>query len=377
MNYIITGNTYNSKFIDDLAKREDIIAMSGEELLASDIYFKKKDKVYVPSETSLSIVMDRMLDKEYVEGINKLKNKYFCRQVLSSIYPNFYYAKANLSEISELDLQGKKVVIKPLKGFFGTGVRIADHTTDLNKLSQEMEAEVKASAKFFPESILTQNEYIIEEYITGDEYAVDMFFDQAGKPAITNIYFHPEPKISNYFHLMYYTNKEIFDNYLETFTNFFEELNKIMQLKSFPIHAEFKLQNGIMVPIELNPMRYGGFGLSDLTYNSFQEQPISAYFDDKAANWPAIWQVREDNNYAWILGYNGQDIDPEIALPNHDKFLAYLKQDNQLIDYVKLDHKTNPVFALAYIYNNDLNKLRELLDTEFNDYFENTLNFVD
>lgn len=369
MNYIITGNTYNSKFIDDIAQREDVISMSGEALSASDLVFAKTDKVYVPSETSLSIVMERMQDKDYVEGINKLKNKYFCRQVIAPLYPDFYFAKATLAEIPSLDLQGKKVVIKPLKGFFGTGVRVADSTTDLSKLAKEMQEEVQASAKFFPESILTQNEYIIEEYITGDEYAVDMFFDQSGKPAIMNIYFHPEPAISDYFHLMYYTNKGIFDNYLDTFTHFFNELNKIMNLKSFPIHAEFKLQDGKMLPIELNPMRYGGFGLSDLTYNSFQHQPITAYFDNTPAKWDAIWEIRKKNNYAWILAYNGKDVDVNELPPNHDNFLTYLESNSQVIDYVKLDHKKNPVFALAYIYNEDLTKLKDLLKTEFNDYF--------
>lgn len=369
MNFIITGNTYNSKFIEDLAKRDDITAMSGEELLKSDITFSAKDKVYVPSETSLSIVMERMEDENYVDGINKLKNKYFCREVLAPMYPDFYFAKATLTEIPILDLQGKKVVIKPLKGFFGTGVRIAEPNCNLTALAADMKKEVSASAKFFPESILTQDEFIIEEFITGDEYAVDMFFDEAGKPEIMNIYFHPEPAIPEYFHLMYYTNKDIFDNYYETFINFFNELNKIMQLKSFPIHAEFKLQDGVMVPIELNPMRYGGFGLSDLTYNSFQHQPISAYFDNTSANWDAIWEIRKQNNYAWILGYNGKDVDINEMPPNHDEFTKFLSDNSSLIDYVKLDHKTNPVFALAYIYNQDLNKLKGLLTTEFNSFF--------
>ncbi len=369
MNYIITGKTFNSSFIEDLAKREDITTMSGEKLSASNITFCSTDKVYVPSETSLSIVMERMEDANYINGINKLKNKYFCREVLSTLYPDFYFAKASLSEIPNLDLQGKKVVIKPLKGFFGTGVRIAEPNCDLTALAADMKQEVQANAKFFPESILTQNEFIIEEFITGDEYAVDMFFDEAGKPEIMNIYFHPEPAISEYFHLMYYTNKKIFDNYLVTFTNFFNELNKIMNLKSFPIHAEFKLQDGVMLPIELNPMRYGGFGLSDLTFNSFQHQPISAYFDDSPANWDAIWEIRKENNYAWILGYNGKDVDINKMPPNHDKFKSHLAANSNIIDYVKLDHKANPVFALAYIYNKDLNKLKELLTTEFNSFF--------
>ncbi len=370
MNYIITGTTYNSKFIDELAQRGDIIAMSGEALERSDIEFCPMDKVYVPSETSLSIVMDRMQDKDYIDGINKLKNKYFCREVLRPIYPDFYFAKATLAEIPALDFGDKKVVIKPLKGFFGTGVRMADKDTDLQKLAYEMNLEVEASGKFFPESILTRDEYIIEEYLNGDEYAVDMFFDEHGKPAIMNIYFHPEPEIADYFHLMYYTNKGIFDSYLDTFMSFFGKLNEIMNLKSFPIHAEFKLQEGVMTPIELNPMRYGGFGLADLTYHSYDFQPITAFFDDQPADWHAIWESRQKLNYAWVLGYNGTDISIDVHRPQHEKFKELLRKNTDIMDYVELDYRTNPVFSLAYLKNDNLMLLKELLKTEFNEFFE-------
>ncbi len=369
MNYIITGNTYNSKFIDEIAKNDDVIAMSGEELEKSDIRFKKEDKVYVPSETSLSIVMDRIEDKDYVEGINKLKNKYFCREVIQPMYPDFYFAKATIDQIPKLDLIGKKVVIKPLKGFFGTGVRFANESTDLTELAKDMQKEVEENAKFFPESILTKNEYIIEEEITGDEYAVDMFFNKDGEVCITNIYYHPEPMIADYFHLMYYTNESIFNDYLATFTDFFNNLNKIMKLKSFPIHAEFKKQDGIMVPIELNPMRYGGFGLSDLTYNSFHYKPISGYFYDNKADWTKIWAERKDKNFAWILGYNGNSINVNESQPMHDEYIEYLKEYCSIIDYVELNHLENPVFSLAYIVNNDLNRKKELLSTDFNRFF--------
>lgn len=369
MNYIITGNTYNSKFIQKLAQRNDIQAMSGEELEHSTVEFAPSDKVYVPSETSLSIVMDRMQDRSYVEGINRLKNKYFCREALASLYPDFYFAKASLADIPSLDLGGKKVVIKPLKGFFGTGVRIADKNTDLSALASEMNAEVEANARFFPESILSKDEYIIEEFISGDEYAVDMFYDELGNPAIMNIYLHPEPEIAEYFHLMYYTNQTIFASYLQVFLSFFTELNKVLGLKSFPIHAEFKLQKGQMIPIELNPMRYGGFGLADLTYISYNYQPITAYFDDQPFDWSDIWQSRKSHNYAWILGYNGKDISVDKASPNHDKFKALLAQNSDLLDYVQLNHRENPVFALAYLKNNSLQQLKELLSMEFNDFF--------
>lgn len=369
MNYIITGNTYNSKFISDIARRDDVTALSGEELEHSDIYFAPQDKVYIPSETSLSIAMQRMRDQSYVEGIEKLKNKYLCREALSSIYPDFYFAKVSREEIAKLELGGKKVAIKPIKGFFGTGVRIADGNTNLHELAQEMNAEVAANARFFPASILDNEEYIVEEYIEGEEFAVDMFYDNEGKPAIMNIYYHPLPAIEEYFHLMYYTNMEIFSRYLSCFTDFFEKLNGVLNLSCFPIHAEFKLQGGVMVPIELNPMRYGGFGLADLTFNSFGFQPISAYFDDVPVNWEQIWESRKDNHYGWILGYNGKDADLTKLQPDYCKFRRVLEENSDILDLVTLDYKSNPVFALAYLKNKQPGKMQELLSLEFNNFF--------
>lgn len=369
MNYIITGNTYNSKFIPELSKRDDITVMTGDELSKSDIYFSKDDKVLVPSETSLAITMERMKDKEYVEGINKLKNKYFCREVLSSLYPDFYFKKVSVEGVSSLKLD-RKVIIKPLKGFFGTGVREADATTDMSLLALDMQREVESKTSFFSDSVLTKDEYIVEEFVTGDEYAVDMFYDESGKPQIMDIYLHPEPEIKEYFHLMYRTNRDIFEQYLALFESIFVEVNKILKLKSFPIHAEFKLQSGKMVPIEMNPMRYGGFGLSDLTYNSFSFQPITYYFNDEKVDWQDIWSTRLDNNYAWILAYNGNKVNVENSKPNHTLFKKYLENNSEIIDYVELDHRKNPVFALGYVMNKDLGKLEKLLTTEFNNFFE-------
>lgn len=185
-----------------------------------------------------------------------------------------------------------------------------------------------------------------------------------------NIYLHPEPKTSGYFHMMYYTNKAIFDSYLQTFLSFFGELNQVLGLKSFPLHAEFKLQDGQMIPIELNPMRYGGFGLDDLTYFSYDYHPIAAYFADKPFDWPAIWQSRAKCNYAWILGYNGRDICAEECVPNHHRFKSMLTANSDLLSYVPLDHRKNPVFALAYLKNDNLEQLKALLNTEFNDFFD-------
>ncbi|MDD3563379.1 MAG: ATP-grasp domain-containing protein, partial [Candidatus Cloacimonetes bacterium] len=171
MNYIITGTTYNGKYID--APEAGTQVLSREELAQSKLRFQKSDKVYVPSETALSTVIERMDDSEGVAGINKLKDKYLCREALKALYPDFYFAKCKLEEIPQLDTMGKKIVIKPLRGFFGTGVRFADADTDLDALKEEISSEVAENSRFFPESVLTKDEYVVEEFIAGEEYAVD------------------------------------------------------------------------------------------------------------------------------------------------------------------------------------------------------------
>ncbi|MDD2228744.1 MAG: ATP-grasp domain-containing protein [Candidatus Cloacimonetes bacterium] len=367
MNYIITGTTYNGKYVD--THEAGIRVLSCEELAQSNIRFKESDKVYVPSETSLSTVMQRMDNPACVEGINKLKDKYLCREALRSLYPNFYFAKCKLDEISEADIRNKKIVIKPLKGFFGTGVRFADSSTNLNALKEEIRREVTENSRFFPESILTKDEYILEEYIEGEEYAVDMFYDELGKAVITNIYHHPVPENQDYAHLMYYSNKELFDNYLESFIRFFNEFGATLNLRNFPIHAEFKLRGTEFIPIEFNPMRYGGFGLADLAFNSYGYQPIAAYFNNQAPNWETIWKSRQPYSYAFILAYNGKGVDTKTKAPDHKRFRDYLQKHAELMDYVKLDFRKNPVFAIAYIRSDAYYKMMKLLNTEFRDYF--------
>lgn len=367
MNYIITGKTYNSKYIEHPA--DGIKVLSGEELATSDIRFDAQDKVYIPSETSLSIVLQRMDDPNQVNAVTRLKDKYLCREALRPMYPDFFFRKCRLEDISELEIAHKKIVIKPMKGFFGTGVRIADSSTDLSRLAEEIRQEVSANSRFFPESVLSKDEYIIEEYIEGEEFAVDMYFNASGMPVIMNIYHHPVPQIPDYAHLLYYSSKELFDKYLDAFLSFFTEFGNTMNLQNFPIHAEFKLVGNKFIPIEFNPMRYGGFGLADLTYLSYSVQSIEAYFTNQVPDWQKIWTGRENYTYAFVLAYNGRNTDLSQKQPQHDMFREYLQEKAEIMDYVMPEYQSNPVFAIAYIRTKDFHAMKSLLKTEFEDFF--------
>ena len=119
------------------------------------------------------------------------------------------------------------------------GARIITQRDDLVELKKAIQNELESFSALYPN--IFSKEVLIEEYIgDGNEYAVDMYYGEDGKPRIINIYNHPTSKRPEYLQVLYYTSKASFDNYSESFYQFFENFNKKGHITSFPIHAEFK-----------------------------------------------------------------------------------------------------------------------------------------
>ena len=365
MNYIITGKGY----VSELVKQANVTVkiLTEDEFKNSNLIVITGDKVYAPTESALEIILDRSEDTTFTNAVNLLKDKHKFRQLMSNMYPDFFYKKVNLDEleITKLD-RSKKYIVKPTKGFFGTAVKELNKETDISEITKEIRSELAENSRYFSESILSKNELIIEQFVQGEEYAVDMYFNENGRPEIMNIYHHPIPEKNEYFHVLYYTNKEIFDRFYNRLKAIFIELNEHLNIINFPIHAEFKLENDKLIPIEMNPLRYGGFGLADLTYHAFGFNPFNAFFENFKPNWQEIWDIRNEYHFGWVLGYNGTDIDVKTHTPNDEAYLHYL---GDTIHYVEIDHQENPVFSIAYIKDNCSASLQRLLKTEFNDFF--------
>jgi ATP-grasp domain len=365
LKYIVTGKGYTS----DLIKQADANAnmLDENDFRDSNLIIKSGDKVYAPTESALESILAKSKSIAFTNAVTKLKDKELFRILMSSLYPDFFYTKTSLDELENLKIdRSKKFIIKPTRGFFGTAVKQLNQDTNLAEITQEIRDELAENTRYFSDSVLSTNELIIEQFVEGDEYAVDMYFNSQGKPEILNIYHHPHPEKVEYFHALYYTNKEIFDRFYDDLVVVFNELNGYLNITNFPIHAEFKLEDNKLVPIEMNPLRFGGFGLADLTYYAFGFNPFLAFFDNFKPDWQQIWQDRSDMHFGWVLGYNGTDVDVHTHNPNDAAFKKYL---GDMLHYVEIDHKENPVFSIAYIRDKSSLSLQRLLNTEFNDFF--------
>lgn len=373
VNYIITGRNFTSNLLHDLDGILGIKVLTEDKLRESDISFNKDDKLYVPSQSSLEFVIERTHCPKRLRTIELLSDKYQCRSMMKPLFPEFYFETKKLSEIKEeMFIKGRKYIIKPSKGFFGMGVKIIDNPADIYGQVDEIQRELDFNSQFFSESVFSREDMIIEQFIEGDEYAVDMFYSEKGEPVIVSITYHPMPLKKEYHHVLYYTNNHIFQQLYPQIESFFTRLNSILNIHSFPIHAEFKLERGdLLLPIELNPLRYGGFGLADLSYYAYGQCPYFSFFHDQKYNWKAIWnEHRQKKYYAWVLAYNGTGMDMEkIDILNaHAKLQAFMG-DKPPLYYQELDYRNNPVFAIVYLAEEKEHLLTRWLDVEFQDFF--------
>ncbi len=367
MKYIITGKNFTSPLFDGYKTKAGFVVMTEGRLQSSDICFGKKDKIYAPDETSVPIILGKIADEETRDKVDNIKNKYKCRLLLKSIYPDFYFERVTIDKLPFVKLpKNKKYVIKPQKGFFGAAVREIDSTTDLKKIAKELKKEIQKSSDFFSKDVFTKDDFLIEEFIGGEEYTFDVFYDEQGSPIIVNFCHHPMSKIKDYFHLLYYTCDKIYEKFSGQILKIFTHFNRTLGIKNLAVHAEFREKQGRLIPIEWNVPRFGGFGVADLPYYGYGIEPFEYFFAGKKPDWKKILKQHQGKYYGWVLCYNGIGINLEKHKPDYGK----LKKDlGNVLHFYELDYKKNPAFGIAYVEKRSKEELNKLLAIDFRDYF--------
>ena len=362
--YLITANS-EAGTLETLPLTENLNILSVNDLVSTDLQFQDSDKVCITSEASLDLLMSCMNDDSRFNAILKLKDKYLFREILLKIYPTYKFQKIKVEEIESLVIT-EKSVIKPVKGCFGTAVRVIEPSTDFLKLSAELQEEMQKNGAIFSDTVLSKEDFIVEQFIGGEEFAVDMFYNSNGEPCIVNIYHHPMPHNLAYLHMVYYSSKTVFDKIYDKAKYFFTELNKILKVKNFAMHGEFKLNDGQLVPIEINSMRFGGMGLGNMIFHALGVNPYQYFLEEREPNWAAIWKGKEFDNFVYFIAYNALNKSLKDYKPN----LIKLKQKfgkvllEKQFDYQK--QLASGIFCLEETNQN----ITELLKIEFDDYFD-------
>lgn len=271
-----------------------------EEFIAE---YEKHHRIYTMSENALGWIVEKLPDEELKKKIELLKNKATFRRICKDMYPDFFFQEVAVEEMPKMDVSTLRfpLVLKPSVGFLSAGVYVVHTIEEWKTAVDDIQSNFRKVGNQFPEYVVGTQYFLLEEYIKGEEYAVDAYFDENGQPVIWNIYHHRFANESDTSDRLYCSSRKLFDQYEAPFMDFLKQINKVIQLRDFPMHIEFRYDGRRAIPIEINPLRFAGFCLNELQTHISGIHPIVAYLNNIHITKEEMWKGKENDTYNFLV----------------------------------------------------------------------------
>jgi len=346
-----TITKYNFSALDtgDIIEDGEIALIGSEEIIQK---FKNEpnSRLYTNSENSINWVSTHLAFTKLPEYIKLFKNKVEFRKLIKSIYPDFFFKEVSLQNLDQLDLDELPMpfIIKPAVGFLSLGVHKVVNKVEWLKVKQDIHKEFTNAKSLFPIEVVNASSFIIEEVIAGHEFAFDAYFDENGEAVVLGISQHLFASEKDVSDRVYFTSKELIQTYLPQFTHFVESLGKKADIKNFPVHIEVRVDDkGKLIPIEVNPMRFGGWcTTADMTHLATNLNPYHCFLNNIKPDWNQILDDMDDEIYSLIILDNSTGI-PSDNIAQFD-YKKLLKQFSNPLELRKIDYKTYPIFGMLF-----------------------------
>ena len=326
--------------------------------------------IYTNSENSLSWIFNHLKKTKRPEQISLFKDKYKFRELTKELFPDFLFRKITVEEIQTVAIDELKLpfVIKPSLGFFSIGVHIVHSKEDWVNAQKELNYDNLKS--IYPKEVLDASTFIIEEYIEGEEFAIDAYFNAQGEAVILNILHHKFSSGTDVSDRVYTTSQRIIRKQIKAVETFLKPIGEKAELKNFPLHLEVRIdKNGVVKPIEINPQRFGGWCTTgDLSWYAFNLNSYEYFFQNKKPNWDKIFEDKGNETHSIILLNNNSGIQPsEIS---HFDFETLQKDLENILVIRKFDFNKYPAFGLLFTETSEGNEkeLDVILNSDLRKY---------
>lgn len=305
-----------------------------------------------------------------MEHVNLFKNKIKFRELIKDLYPDFFFKEVKFDEIGLVspEFLPFPIVIKPNYGYCGIGVNKVYNIEQWHEVCKKLKKEVQVGTQTYPKFVFNPDSLIIEESIQGDEYAIDAFFSEIGKPVILNIMRHPYLNEYDTSDSIYYTSIEVIKENLKEITDFLERMNKKLLLKRFPFHLEIrKTADGQVIPIELNPLRFSGEGTCDLSYYAFRIRSLKYFFKQKSPDWDKILSSDNDHVYSFFVAGTPENIPVSSIVGVKEEELK--KEFSNILDYRPAGKENLGIFlAIVFFKTRDFKECNKYLSLDLKKY---------
>lgn len=341
-----------------------------EQEAISKIKQNPQTPLYSNSENALNWIEQYLGDTKLSNQVKTFKNKAKFRAMTQAIFPDFQFRTVKLEDIQQLSSENLTFpfVIKPTVGFFSIGVHIVENDEDWEKAKMELMPEKLES--IFPKNVLDTTNFIIEDFIHGEEYAIDYYYNKEGEVVVLNVMHHLFSSETDTSDRVYSTSNEIINEHKIKIEYFLTKIGEHLKLKNFPAHAEIRIDaTGKIVPIEINPLRFGGWCTTgDLLGIALEYNTYKHFIENRKPAWNQLFVNKEDKKFSIIVLDNNSGIKPA----NIDTFnytdLANDFENPLLIR--KLNIKKYPVFGFVFAESSPSNnkELDSILTSDLKKY---------
>jgi hypothetical protein len=361
----------NTKIVVELASDRNLHLVSEAEAVAN---YNGSDAsiLYTNSENSISWIENNLQHSSLPSTIKLFKNKILFRDLIKDMYPGYFYKGVTIDLIDRLDVSGYSFpfIIKPAIGFFSLGVYKVEHLEEWPETVKTIKKEIDLISGLYPPEVLHTGEFIIEECIYGDEFAIDCYFNKDGQPVVLNIMKHIFSSGKDVNDRVYITSKDIIESYLHSITEFLHEISKRASLRNFPAHIEVRIDaKGIVAPIEVNPLRFGGWcSTPDLAWYAFGINLYEYLFQQKTPDWNTILTGKENLVFSNIVLNNSTGTEGKnIRSFDYDKLLSDFEKPLELR---KADFTKFPIFGFLFCETRmeNMQELQRILMSDLKEY---------
>jgi len=329
-------------------------------------------RIYTNSENSINWIIRHLGFTGFPETIQKFKDKAAFRRLTQSMFPGFFFREIAFDDIQDLSVLDFPVpfVIKPSVGFFSLGVYTVNNHPEWEGVKKRIHADIHSIKTLYPTEVLDISVFLAEQYIEGVEFAFDAYFDETGKPVILNILKHLFASGDDVSDRVYMTSKSILHENLDRMSYFLEQIGKLVPLKNFPLHVEVRIDDfGNIVPIEVNPLRFGGWcTTADITWHAYGINSYEYFLVGRKPDWVQILREQDDSLYSLIVLNNSTGVPgKEILSFDRDRLLTHFKHP---LEFRPADHTEFPLFGFLFVKTRveDFDELEWILKSDLREF---------
>jgi len=325
--------------------------------------------IYSNSENSISWVLENLPKSNLSEYIRLFKDKSAFRDLLQNLYPNFYYKTVDYSNLKNLNIDEIvfPVVLKPSVGFLSFGVHTINNKNEWQEVISKLDIEISVAKSMYPENVINASKFIVEEFIKGNEYAIDAYYDRNGDAVILNIFEHPFLNEKDVRDRIYIMSASIMVRYMAKFEILLNKIGTIKNIRNFPMHIEVRVtENGDIIPVEINPMRFAGWCTTDVAKYAWGINNYEYFYKQQRPDWNSIIEKSDKRLYYFSMAEVPSNIQRENI--NGFDYNGFLANYSNVLEVRRINYKNNPLFAIVFGSTDNNEEIKRILALKTENY---------